>query len=327
MRFVILLLLVASTTSTRAIAQCACPARDAVIIGHRGAGTSDGVSSENTIESANEAILEGADVIEVDARRTADGVVVLMHDAKVDRTTDGFGCLGEMTFEEVAALDAGGGARVPTLAEFLDEIRGRVHIEVKLEDADVCPADDAETLTDAVLADVVDAGAIDRVTLSSFSIDVGRRVVATHPAVAFALLTTRTRDVDRAVDEGSAAVHFEFASITDRAIRRARRAGLRFEVWTVNGATDLLEALEEGVDGVITDTVDEAVAAREAYCDSYLCPDELARRLVSCRVSPRASAPFGVVVALLFGCLVRRRVRRRVPAPPRAPLVIAGDFP
>jgi glycerophosphoryl diester phosphodiesterase len=98
------------------------------VFGHRGAA---GVAPENTVPSFALAVALGADYLELDVHATRDGEIVVLHDAELDRTTDGHGRVCEHTWAEVAALDAGWqfthdgrgfpyrgqGVRVPRLAE------------------------------------------------------------------------------------------------------------------------------------------------------------------------------------------------------------------
>ena len=100
-----------------------------LIVGHRG---NVKFAPENTLPALDKAIELGADLLEIDVRQTSDGVLVLMHDLTVDRTTDGTGPIANMTLPEVQELDAGAwfaekftGTRVPTLREALNHIRGR----------------------------------------------------------------------------------------------------------------------------------------------------------------------------------------------------------
>ncbi|BDC51071.1 glycerophosphoryl diester phosphodiesterase [Bryobacterales bacterium F-183] len=86
------------------------------VIAHRGEHLAH---AENTLAAYRAAFDVGADYFEVDVRTTADGHLVLLHDATVDRTTNGKGAVREMTFAQVRALDAGGGASVPTFEEAL----------------------------------------------------------------------------------------------------------------------------------------------------------------------------------------------------------------
>jgi glycerophosphoryl diester phosphodiesterase len=84
------------------------------VCAHRG---DSGIHPENTRAAFDSAIELGAEMIEFDVRRTADGKYIVMHDPTVDRTTNGSGSIAEMTFEQIRALDAGGGQQVPTFEE------------------------------------------------------------------------------------------------------------------------------------------------------------------------------------------------------------------
>lgn len=103
-------------------------------IAHRG---SIHLAPENTIPAYEKAIELGFDYVEVDVNYTKDGVPVIMHDDKVDRTTDGTGRVSDFTLEEIKKLDAGSwfgkdakfkGAKVPTLEETLQVLQGRVKL-------------------------------------------------------------------------------------------------------------------------------------------------------------------------------------------------------
>jgi len=95
---------------------------------------------ENTLPAFELAVNKGAHQIEFDVQRTKDGRLIIMHDSRVDRTTDGSGKVGDMTFEEIRALDAGGwfspgfaGVKVPTLEETLSVIPRTVLCNVHLK--------------------------------------------------------------------------------------------------------------------------------------------------------------------------------------------------
>src|SRR4028119_377881 len=87
-------------------------------IGHRGAA---GLEPENTLRSFRRAGAEGADAIELDLRLTRDGYLAVLHDATVDRTTDGSGPVTSMTLREIRHLDAGLGECIPAFEEALED--------------------------------------------------------------------------------------------------------------------------------------------------------------------------------------------------------------
>lgn len=113
--------------------------RKVVAISHRGEHLE---RPENTTPAFQEAIRVGADYFELDVQTTADGKLVLSHDATVDRCTNGTGRVSEMTFEQVEALDAGtkkgpayAGLKIPTFDEALDLAHGKIGVYVDVKNA------------------------------------------------------------------------------------------------------------------------------------------------------------------------------------------------
>ena len=144
------------------------------LIGHRGAS---GSFPENTMLAFKQALLEGADSVEFDVRVTADGVPVVIHDATLDRTTDGQGQVAELPLAAVREFDAGRGERIPTLAQVLEEL-APTPVIVEIKEVEAAPA---------VTAVIHAAGASDRVVVGAFG---GRSLVAVRKA---GLKTTATR--------------------------------------------------------------------------------------------------------------------------------------
>lgn len=107
------------------------------VICHRGLSSQ---APENTLPALERAIQAGCDAVEVDLRTTRDGVVVLMHDSTIDRTTNGQGKVAQLDYEEIRALDAGGwfsdqfrGAHVPTLEEAITLAKGRARLYLDIK--------------------------------------------------------------------------------------------------------------------------------------------------------------------------------------------------
>ena len=127
---------------------------------------------ENTMEAFRAAVELGVDQIETDIRITKDGELVLIHDDKVDRTTNGSGKVCEMTLSELRALDAGNGAKIPTLIELMELVKDHPTMTVDLELKEY-PTEGREEIAfevcDRVLAIVDRYGFTDRVVINSFS--------------------------------------------------------------------------------------------------------------------------------------------------------------
>ncbi|MGE0708805.1 MAG: glycerophosphodiester phosphodiesterase family protein [Planctomycetota bacterium] len=98
-----------------------------LVIAHRGAHRDH---PENGLAAIRRAIELGCDYVELDVRQTRDGALVLMHDAEVDRTTDGRGKVAALSLAELRGLTLDGGGRVPTFAEALRACRGRIGVYV-----------------------------------------------------------------------------------------------------------------------------------------------------------------------------------------------------
>lgn len=244
------------------------------VIGHRGAAA---LAPENTLEGIEAAITAGADGFECDVRMTKDGALVLMHDAEVDRTTEGTGRVRDMTLDALRGLDAGDrfgaprfprrgrGLRIPTVEEALGLADGRCLAILELKGHPFEPDHDpAEPLVDALLAllEPRDAAGI---IVSSSKLLALERVRRARPDLSTAVLTGPGLDAGSvlraALDGGHAAWHAPDARADGAAIDHAHAAGLEVVVWTVNDATRMRELAAVGADGVITDDPTVAVAA------------------------------------------------------------------
>lgn len=225
----------------------------AEVIAHRGASEA---AHENTVEAFQLARALGADWVELDVRRTSDGVAVVHHDAHL---ADGRR-IGHLHADELPDY-------VPSLAEALEACEGMgVHLEIKNL------PDDPDYDRDHLVADAV-AGLIaaylgpERAVVSSFNVDAANAVRAVDPAIGTALIcgmVAPAQAVARASAHGMVAVH-PFDAMCDAAfVRRAHEAGLAVNAWTVNAPERMSELLAMGVDGLITDVPDVARAVVDA---------------------------------------------------------------
>ncbi|MET8962430.1 glycerophosphodiester phosphodiesterase family protein [Streptomyces sp. NPDC004074] len=210
-------------------------------IGHRGVM---GVEPENTLRSFLAAERAGLDLIELDLHLSKDGALVVMHDAEVDRTTDGSGAITEKTLAELRALDAGRGERVPVFEEVLDAVGTPLQAEIK----DVAAA--------RALAEVMRRrDLVGRVEVSSFHDEAVAEIARLVPGVRTALIASRygTDIVERAVEAGAATVCLNIRRLTLDVVEHARKADLKIIAWVVNTLDHLrlVRALE--LDGATTD--------------------------------------------------------------------------
>lgn len=226
-------------------------------IAHRGACTR---CPENTLPAYYKACALGADVVEIDARRTLDGEWVAMHDPRVDRTTDGSGSVNELTLAAIRRLDAGvwfapacRGVKVPTLKEALGALRGLAAILLDVKD-DSRP-DELVALVESQKVEIM-------CTLGFRRVEPIKAVKALNPNVrtlGFIPRPHTEEGVDEYIAAGADVIRFWLAEVRADLIQRVHRAGKA--VWVMAGDIDRagLDRLRElGCDGVLVN--DPAVA-------------------------------------------------------------------
>ncbi len=235
-------------------------------IAHRGGAL---LAPEETMPAFEAAVLAGVDVLEMDTRSTKDGVIVLLHDAEVDRTTNGSGRISEMTYAEALELDPAyhfstdGGANFPLrgtgikIARLRDVLEGFPQMLFSIEIKD-------STIDEDVLDIVVDLGLQDRVVIASFNDPTLRRVRNSHPevlttlTVAESLTFARLTMADEASYEPPAWIlhtppSFGDVVVDEELTKRADRFGIKIQVWTVNEESEMQSLLNAGVHGIMSD--------------------------------------------------------------------------
>lgn len=236
------------------------------VIGHRGAAA---YAPENTLEGIREAARHGVRWVEFDAKLTADGAVILMHDDTLDRTTTGRGPVARASARDIASLDAGawfgpdwGGARVPILPDalaLLVELDMQANIEIK-----PCPGRDIETAR-AVTEVVRRFWPIDRPwpLLSSFSRASLSEARSGAPDIPRGLLIWKfVADWTAAAAElGCVSVHCADQYLTPAWAAEIRKAGFGLAVYTVNDPARAAELRGWGVQCLFTDRPDAIIGA------------------------------------------------------------------
>jgi glycerophosphoryl diester phosphodiesterase len=221
------------------------------IFAHRGASAT---KRENTLEAFVEAGRLGADGIELDVRRGSDGALVVHHDPDIPG-------LGPIATLAVADLPA----EVPLLEPALAACGSlAVNIEIKNlpHEADYDPD---ERVAAAVAGLVVELRLASRVIVSCFNLATIDAVRRAEPGVATGWLTTSGYDQDRALataaDRGHTALHPHHSAVTPELVAAAHDSGLALNTWTVDDPARMVELAAWGVDTVITNVVELALAA------------------------------------------------------------------
>jgi glycerophosphoryl diester phosphodiesterase len=230
-----------------------------IIFAHRGASAH---APENTLAAFKLALDHEADAFELDAKLTADGQVVVIHDQTVDRTTDGQGDVRYMTLGALQELDAGSffdiafrGERIPTLAQVFEAFGHKIFINVELTNY-ASPDDDLP----ARVVELVKHHRLEKqVLFSSFNpraLRKARRLAADVPAGLLALPGRRgwwARSWLGRILVSYDALHPQASDVTARLVRSVHNRGQRVNVWTVNQPEEMRRLFAIGIDGLITD--------------------------------------------------------------------------
>ena len=252
--------------------------RQIQIVGHRGA---KGVAPENTLSSFQAALDAGVDMIELDVHLSKDGELVVIHDPRLERTTDGSGLVSDFTLEELKGLDAAakfegdasfGGQRIPTLQEVYDLVRGQVEINVEIktaEDGSRYPG-----IEQKVVALARENDALSYTVVSSFDFPTVQEVQDLEPALpCYAIVSTgyfremglkgkRANDVVAdLVAHGFSQVAVNKQYLSQDLMSLLAEAGFVVGVWVLNDVDEMWAFAEMGVDRVTTDRPDLLCAA------------------------------------------------------------------
>jgi glycerophosphoryl diester phosphodiesterase len=229
------------------------------VLAHRGLAVE---VPENTLSAFRAALDVGAQHLETDVHASADGIAVISHDPDLHRIAGRRERVEDLTMAQLRAIDLGGGETFVSLAEVLEAFpEARFNIDVKSEAA--CrPTAEA----------VRDAGATDRVLITSFDARRKRLTVSALPGVAtsasaaefvpallfakmgwVAAVRRMLRDVDAVQIPSSV---YGVRTVTPRTVDAMHGAGVEIHVWTINDVEEARSLLERGADGIVTDRAD-----------------------------------------------------------------------
>jgi glycerophosphoryl diester phosphodiesterase len=222
-----------------------------LIIAHRGASAA---APESTAAAIREAARAGAGMVELDVQLTRDGRLVIFHDERLERTTDGRGVLRRTRYADLARLDAGGwfhprfsGERVLLVSQALRLVAGRMGVNLELKRT-AAP----RRLIRQLLRLLSRVPRRQHLLLSSF--DARLLDLARPSRRPLALLCRRqpNRSLRQAVRLGCAAWHPFRTLVSPRRVAAAHAAGLRVQAWTVDDLRAARRLARMGVDGVFT---------------------------------------------------------------------------
>lgn len=213
---------------------------------------------ESTLPAFAAAVALGVDMVEFDVHRLADGALVVMHDATVDRCTDGSGALAEMTLAEVRALDAGSwfaaefaGTRVPTLAETLAAIPAPILLNIHLKTV----PDPSWGFEQSVLAEIEAADAAHRALIVHHDLPTLERVRALAPELRYCLLPDGPDGfayIDRAARAGFDVLQPGRSMMSAEFCRAVHDAEMTANVFYADDADTMRRYIAWGIDGILT---------------------------------------------------------------------------
>jgi glycerophosphoryl diester phosphodiesterase len=245
-----------------------------LVVAHRGASVD---LPENTLPAFEGALAAGADVIETDVRLTADGVPIVLHDAYVDRVTDGVGLVSQLSLADIKRLDASGGrgerTEIPTLAEVLELVNGRAGINLEIKNIPGEPGFDSprEATVAAALGDLERVGFSGSVLVSSFNWLTIERSRELAPDVPTGFLTIVGIAPEASLTYVRQAGHryvlphvSELLGTGEAFVAAAHEDAIRVGTWTVDDPDVARTLFSWGVDAVATNDPQTMVAVRDA---------------------------------------------------------------
>ena len=233
-----------------------------LVIAHRGAS---GNAPENTLAAFRKAIALGASFIETDLQLSRDARFVAIHDATVNRTTNGQGAVHDMTLADLRKLDAGSwfgsefsGERIPTLEEILEFSKKNdvvFYLEIK--------PGGSWGGEHAMISSLRESGEIPRTVVISFDPSIVLSLRKIEPTLMTGLLYNGQIEnpLDKAVAIGARQLVVRGDLVTPALISEAKKKDLQVVCWTVNHPAHMRLLAAAGVDGIMSDYPDRLVAA------------------------------------------------------------------
>lgn len=232
-----------------------------VAFAHRGAHGDEAGVGENSFEAFERAVELGYRYLETDVHRTADGVVVALHDDTLDRTTDGEGAVSQRAWGEIQRLTVSGGGRIPRLEELLEAFP-EVRFNLDCKDPDTVPFL-VPLLQQPDVLERVCVGSFHHGTVTTLRGELGDALCTAATSREVRLLVAASaaprssrRALTFAINADCVQVPVRDGRtriVTERFIETCHDAGLPVHVWTIDDRDEMHELLDLGVDGLMTD--------------------------------------------------------------------------
>jgi glycerophosphoryl diester phosphodiesterase len=211
-------------------------------IGHRGARAYE---PENTLLSFKKALEIGVDAVEFDVRRVRSGELVVIHDDKVDRTTNGSGAVNALTLSEIRQFTTEKGEKIPTLEEALDYLDNKAKILIELKESG---------LEEDLLALIRKKNLTKNVIIVSFLEEALRKTKSIIDDIETGLIYVKHKNpIEAALDLRVSYILPLYRFTHSKLIQKVHENGLKVIVWTINSHEEAYEYAKKGVDGIASD--------------------------------------------------------------------------
>lgn len=233
----------------------------AFILGHRGVGKGAHLP-ENTLLSFKSALESGINKVECDIRKTKDGKIVVFHDDTLDRTTNGKGKLNSYTFEEIQKFDAGKSEKIPTIEELLKLVKSfkgtKLFIEYKEND---CEKEVVELINNMEMKQ--------NVNMISFHFNILKNIKKLDKEVEVGLLLHDGNNLSQVCDElvaiGGSNIGLAYTSLKKEHAELIKSKGLLIWCWNPRNESEVLNALDCGVQGMGSNNLKMTSSSFEKY--------------------------------------------------------------
>ena len=216
-----------------------------------------GYETENTIASIEKAIELGVSMIEIDVLRIKSGEVMVFHDKRVDRLTNGAGEIEDYYMTDVLALNLVGGHKIPTLQKVLKAVDGRVKINIELKGKRTA------SKVDQIIRvyERREGYPLSNYVISSFDWEELDAFRALNQEVDVAVLTDADplQAISKAQELNAIAINPYYKNINAEIVEQIHNAGFKVYTYTVNEEADIASVKEMGVDGIFCDYPDRAL--------------------------------------------------------------------
>ena len=227
---------------------CSFQNKDPLIIGHRGAM---GHVTENTIPSIKKAIELGVDGIEIDVFKCKSGEIVVFHDKKLDRLTNSFGYIEDLSYDSIMNIKVKGKYRIPKLLEVIDILPNEIFLNVELKGKDTAKK------VNQIITEFIDNtdSKLDRFIISSFDWNELSVMRSINKDIPIAVLTNKSivKAIEEAVKLQAIAINPSQKLLNFEIVKKIKSYGLKVFPYTVNNPIEIKKIKKFNIDGIITD--------------------------------------------------------------------------